>query len=261
MDGSRDSAESGPATPTGPKLGDAFGALLMECWEHGAAPGRVLEFIERDDGYLAGDDAARYFDGPGLWEPLNAWACAQAGGRVLDIGSGAGRHALHLQETGLDVVALDVSPLAGEVCRRRGVRNTVTGSVSDLPALVAGAFDSFLMLGNNLGLLADATSAPRILEALAAVAAGGAVIVGQGRDPYHTENSLHLAYHERNRRLGRMPGQVRMRVRHAELATDWFDYLFTSVEELEGLVDNTGWRLERYEAEGAGYVALLRRFG
>ncbi len=56
-----------------------------------------------------------------------------------------------------------------------------------------------------------------------------------------------------------MPGQVRMRVRHQALATNWFDYLFMSREELEGLLEGSGWRLERCQTEGASYVALLHR--
>lgn len=258
MDRPGDNHGTRPAIRNGPRSGDAFGALLMECWEHGAEPGRVLELIERDDGYLAGDDAARYFDRPDTWGPLNTWACEKAQGRVLDIGSGAGRHALHLQAAGLEVVALDISPLAAEVCRRRGVQRVVTGTVSDLGGQDAGCFDSFLMLGNNLGLLGDAENAPRILEALSAQAAPDAVIIGQGMDPYQTENPLHLAYHEWNRTRGRMPGQIRMRVRHEDLATPWFDYLFTSVEELEALLNGSDWRLEHCERDGASYVALLR---
>jgi methylase of polypeptide subunit release factors len=59
-------------------------------------------------------------------------ACAEARGRILDIGAGAGRAALYLQETGRDVVAPDVSPGAVDVCKRRGVRRTVIGTVEDL---------------------------------------------------------------------------------------------------------------------------------
>jgi len=85
-------------------------------------PGAVLELIERDDGFLDGADAARYFTGPDAWDALDRLACTEARGRVLDMGAGAGRSALYLQETGRDVVALDVSPGAVEVCQRRSVR-------------------------------------------------------------------------------------------------------------------------------------------
>jgi SAM-dependent methyltransferase len=243
------------------QLGDAFGMALMECWESGVEPWQVLELIERDDGYLEGNDASRYFVPPPLWGALDRWACAQVRGRVLDIGAGAGRHALHLQESGFDVVALDVSPLAAEVCRRRGIREVAVGTVSELQARGITGFDSILMLGNNLGLLRDHRHARRLLETLAALTFPGATIIGQGMDPYRTENPLHLAYHQRNRRRGRLPGQIRMRVRHKNMATAWFDYLFCSVEELEQILETSPWQLDRYEVEGAGYIAVLRRSG
>src|SRR2546421_12864751 len=97
------------AGPDGPWPGDAWGALLLACQEAGAMPGAVLELIERDDGFLEGADAARYFAGPDAWDALDRLACTEARGRVLDVGAGAGRSALYLQETGRDVVALDVS--------------------------------------------------------------------------------------------------------------------------------------------------------
>ena len=258
MEQQRDSTGAGAAAVTGPRTGDAFGAVLMACWERGATPSTVLEFIERDDGFLDAGDAAIYFSGPDDWGPLDRWACARAQGRVLDIGSGAGRHALHLQSTGREVVALDVSPLAGEVCRRRGVKQVMTGTVSELVRAGAGPFDSFLMLGNNLGLLAGAEQAPHLLESLAALAAPDAVIVGQGTDPYQTQNPVHHAYHERSRALGRMGGQICMRVRYQDMATGWFDYLFATVDELQSLLAGTAWRLEHVEVAAHHYVAVLR---
>ena len=135
----------------------------------------------------------------------------------------------------------------------------MTGTVADLVAQGAGPFDSFLMLGGNLGLLESAEKAGLVLETLARLAAPDARIIGQGLDPYRTDNPLHLAYHQRNRALGRMGGQIRMRVRHQDVATDWFDYLFTSIDELTGLLEGSPWRLDRYEMDGAGYIAVLRR--
>ena len=50
-----------------------------------------------------------------------------------------------------------------------------------------------------------------------------------------------------------------MRVRHQDLATPWFDYLFTSVDELRALLAGSGWRLEHGKEAGAHYIGLLRR--
>ncbi len=249
------------ASPTGPRLGDAFGALLLECWERGTTPGAVLELIERDDGYMSAGDAARYFAEADAWGPLDRWACAHTRGRVLDVGSGAGRHALYLQQAGHDVVALDVSPLAGEVCRRRGIRDVFTGTAGELAETGVEPFDTFLLLGNNLGLLQSAERTPALLAALAALARPDAVLLGQSRDQYRTDRAIHEQYHQRNRALGRMAGQVRIRVRHQDIATDWFDYLFTSLEELRSLLAGTAWRLEHHEVDGANYLAVLRCAG
>jgi Phosphotransferase enzyme family len=54
-----------------------------------------------------------------------------------------------------------------------------------------------------------------------------------------------------------IPGQIRMRVRHQNLATPWFDYLLTAVDELRALLDGTAWTLERHEIAGAGYLAVI----
>ena len=50
--------------------------------------------------------------------PLEQSALTMAKGRILDVGAGTGSHVLYLQEKGLDVVALDVSPSAIEVCKQ-----------------------------------------------------------------------------------------------------------------------------------------------
>ena len=155
-------------------------------------------------------------------------------------------------------MALDVSPLAAQIRRRGGVRQVMTGAVSDLRARGAGPFDPSLALGNNLGLLGGARGARALLGALDESAAPGAVIIGQGVDPYRTGNPPHLAYHERDRAPGRVPGQIGMRVRREDLATPWLDYLFTGVEEPGALPGGSSRRPERRETGGAGYVALLR---
>ncbi len=218
-------------------IGDAFGEVLLACQQAGGAAGVAYELIERSDGFLAVVDAARYFS----TDPDSAFELAR--GRVLDIGAGAGRASLALHDRGQDVVALDISPGATAVCRDRGVPATFTGSVYELAASGPAPFDTFLMLGNNLGLLGGPAEAPLVLEVLGAMAAPGARIVGETADPYTTTRPLHLDYHEQNRRSGRLPGQLRLRIRHERTVTPWWDYLFCTPDELEEVIAPTAWTL------------------
>jgi hypothetical protein len=115
--------------------------------------------------------------------------------------------------------------------------------VFELAASRPEPFDTFLMLGNNLGLLVGRVQAPSVLEALGAVAAPGARIVGETADPYTTTRAVHLDYHEQNRRSGRLPGQLSLRIRHERTATPWWDYLLCTPGELEEVIGPAAWTL------------------
>lgn len=239
-----------------PKTGDAFGLMLQAHLDGKPA----WELVERDDGFLNGGRPDHYFAAPPDWPAFERAMFDRLDGRTLDIGTGAGRFALALQERGVPVTGLDTSPAAIRVCAARGVRETVCASVHRHAVDAAGAYERFLLAGNNLGLLSSAEAAPGFLAALASMAAPGAIVVAQGSDPYTTDDPAHLAYHERNRSRGRMAGQLRLRVRHRAFATDWFDYLLLTPDELAELVRDTYWTVSEVDdSEPPGYVAVLRR--
>ena len=124
---------------------------------------------------------------------------------------------------------------------RDRVQKYTNGTVLDLARTDPATFDSFVMLGNNLGLLGGADQAPEFLAALASMARPGARIVGETLNPYITTDPDHLRYHEANRRLGRMPGQLRLRVRDGHVVTLWWDYLLCTPEELDAVLAPTRW--------------------
>lgn len=213
--------------------------------------------VERDDGNIGVTDVATYFASVEHWSPIEQAVCDHAVGRVLDVGCGAGRHGVVLAERGLEVVGVDASSGAVAVARQRGLR-AFEGRAADLPAAV-GRFDTILMLGNNLGLLGGVEQAQQVLHGLAEVANPRARILASTIDPHATSNAAHLAYHDRNRQQGRLPGQVRMRIRHGMLATTWFDYLFVSEPELRALLDNSPWRPSSFHHDAANYTVVLEQ--
>lgn len=167
---------------------------------------------------------------------------------------GAGRHALALQALGKDVIGLDPWPGAVEVARQRGV-DARLGSLGRPPAGL-GRFDTLLLLGNNLGLLQSRQQAPIVLEQLASLARPGARLLGTSTDPCSNDPD-HIAHQDYNSKQGRLPGQIRIRVRNSTLATAWFNYLLLSLDELQQLLHQAPWRMGTVQGQGCTYLAEL----
>lgn len=233
---------------------DAFGHQAFDFLQGS----EVHEIIERDDGFVdvsAGPQV--YFETFDRWPEFERRAMDYVRGNVLDIGCGAGRHALYLQENGFEVVGLDASPLAIEVCRLRGLRALVNRSVTQIDRSL-GTFDTLLMLGNNFGLMGGERRARWLLKRFRAITSSSGRIVAGTMDPYETDKAEHVAYHQLNLRRGRMGGQVRIRVRYRGFKGAWMDYLFVSRQELEALLDGTGWEVTgTIDGDDARYVAII----
>lgn len=235
---------------------DAYGHMLQDCLRGVQA----FEVDEREDGFVGAFEAGSMYLAPfSKWPPHQRRAMTKVRGRVLDVGVGAGRHALYLQERGHEVVGIDVSPLALEVCRQRGLKETRLLSLTQADASL-GRFDTVLMLGNNFGLFGGYRRARWLLRRLRGLTTPGARIVAESTDPYQTEVPGHLAYHRHNLERGRMAGQIRLRIRYQGHCTPWFDYLLASREEVAQIVQDTGWRVAHYyDSPGAAYVAVIER--
>lgn len=234
---------------------DAFGHML---WAHYRGE-KVFEIIERDDGYVDATDPSKYFSGYEDWPMIQKKAIEFVKGRVLDVGCGAGRHSIYLQNKGFDVLGIDVSPLAIKICELRGLKNAKVMAVEVLN-FKPNSFDTIIMLGNNFGLFGDFKKAQRLLKRFHKVTSRDALIIAETRDPYKTDNPAHLRYHERNRRRGRMGGQIRMRHRFRQYVGKWFDYLFVSKEEMKEILEGTGWTAEIFiEPEDSQYIAIIKK--
>ncbi|AJF70411.1 class I SAM-dependent methyltransferase [Streptomyces vietnamensis] len=239
-----------------PTSGDAIGHLLTRAWNVQGSPGQVFEIIERSDGFTGVCDAAEYFTPYEQWPEREQELLALCRGRVLDVGCGAGRHLLHLQQKGHTVLGVDSSSGAVEVCEKQGIPARL-GSAQALPC-DDSSFDTLLALGANLGLLGGREESLATLQEWARVAAPGAQILATGRDPYASKGPIHSAYHQANRDAGRMAGQLRIRIRSGALASPYFDYLYASLAELTDLLAPSPWALgHTIEDAYGGYGVVL----
>ncbi len=127
-------------------MNDIFGKALLD-YQHGdyTEDIRTETNISEEDilplPYLFRD----YSEMPNLEKT----ALDRSYGKVLDVGCGAGNHSLYLQEKGLDVIAVDTSEGAIEVCRLRGVKNAF---VEDILQLQDEQYDTILLLMNGSGI-------------------------------------------------------------------------------------------------------------
>ena len=96
---------------------------------------------------------------------LEQKALQLAKGNVLDVGCGAGSHALALQnERNLEVTAIDISENAVKACHHRGLKNVFVMHLLDLNP--STKFDTILLLMNGTGIFGTLKETDNYLQKL-----------------------------------------------------------------------------------------------
>ena len=235
---------------------DAFGRALQDHLA-GRTDGELL--LEVDDGrVIPAMPAAAFFLGPPEWSDDERRALRRAPlGPVLDLGCGAGRHALHFQSLGREVTAVDISPGAIDVSRARGV---VDARLQDLTVPPADRrWMTILLMCGNLGLAGDWQGTKALLADLASIADPGGVLIADSVDPTHMADEYSSQHRRRNEESGRHVGHARLRLRYQATVTPWWDLLNVPVGEVRSLVADTGWEVELHIAGGVDHYVVLRR--
>lgn len=217
---------------------DIFGNYLMDYF----MGKECYEITERDDGFISFTPIKRYFNGYSDWPVCERIGMKFVKGKTLDIGCGAGRHSLFLQRNGQNVVGIDHSKKALKVADLRGLKNTYMLDLDDLEK-INESFDTFLMLGNNFGLLEKPKKAQSFLSSLYNFSNDNAIILAGSKNPYKTDNEVTLNYLKKNKYNGKLPGQLKIRLRYRKKISDWFDFMLVSPKEMHQIFDKTGWEL------------------
>jgi SAM-dependent methyltransferase len=220
-----------------PGSSDAWGRALLDQLDQRDVAQPLLELDSGDVvPAMHPDWFFRPFEAWDWWEPELLSAVIE--GPVLDLGCGAGRVALHLQQLGFAVTAVDNSPGAVEVCRRRGVVDVRLGDLNDPPD--DHRWGAVLLLCGNLGLGGSWECNRTLLRRLSDLAAPNAVLVG---------DSVNF----------RGEGDLRLRIRYGGAVTPWWRQRNVKATEVPALVDGTGWRVERQFEDGDDHAVILRR--
>jgi len=214
--------------------------------------------IERDDGRVETLPVIDYLKPLLEWDDQERLGIQHAKGKILDIGCGAGRVLIHLQNCGHEVVGIDLAPGAVEACQKRGIKEVYQMSAADLKFSDA-EFDSIVMYGNNFGVLGDDDSIIKMLRTFHRITSDDGVIIAGSADVVKTDDKVHLDYHQMNLERNRPKGLIRLRVKYKNLVGEWGDLRLATPEEMIYLGEQSGWKLERKYQNGTPYVGILSK--
>ena len=223
---------------------EPLGRALLDHLE--GRPDRPIE-VSRSDGISYTIDRRGFFSVQGPLQALDIRALGEARGRVLDIGAGAGRHALALEELGREVLALDVSPLCVDVMRRRGVGDARRVDAFELRREDLGDFDTVLFLMQSAGIAGSVFGLERLLLSLRPLLRPGAQIL--------LDSSPLLGQPTGSRAAAE---GIDVRFSYDGYRGESFSWLYLDQESLREVARNLEWRCEILECvEGGEYLARL----
>lgn len=168
--------------------------------------------------------------------PELEWAALhQCRGRILDIGAGAGSHALALQEMKLDITALDISPLSTAVMQARGVSKVINEDFFNLNTETG--YDTLLLLMNGIGLSGT-------LSGLRLFLAKARTLLQPGGQLIFDSSDIAYLYDGKPPKSPEYYGEILYQYEYRRRRSDWFKWLFIDRKTLTNIATEEGWQIE-----------------
>lgn len=204
----------------------------------------------RADGVCFEIETEEYFTLSGQLEALDACAMEHCSGRVLDVGAGAGRHALVLQEQGCEVVAIDVSRLCVALCEERGVRDARVFDVLDLGlAAPLGQFDTIFFGMQTIGVAGGVDALGTLLTRLrASLLPGGRILADSSALREAWDGEVGDQSPER--------GEIVLSTRYRGWRGEPFPWLYLSARDFCTVAEGAGFEVEHLGAVPGGEYLL-----
>lgn len=175
-----------------------------------------------------------------------------ATGKTLDVGAGSGCHSLVLQERGIDVTAIDISPLSVEAMKERGVKKVLE---QDFFTLAGQQYDTILMLMNGIGIVGTLERLPEFFRQLDKILAPGGQVLCDSSDisyVFETEDGIielpdDMVYY----------GEHSFKMQYKDTIGEPFNWLYIDADTLREKAGRSGYAVE-VVAEGEHYDYLAR---
>ncbi len=229
-----------------------FGRAL-KAYHDGRTDAAVI--MRREDGFEVPMPVEAFFQGEANFTIFEANAVQLCRGTVLDIGAGTGKLSLAVQKHGCAVTAIDISPEAVDVMRKRGLTNV---SCVDAFAYHGGPFDTILLMGHGIGMVESLSGLGAFLAHVRTLIAGDGQLILDSLDVRRTRDPRHLAYHEMKRRAGAYEGEIRVQLAFEEMTGPFCGWLQVDPDLLKRYSETGGWRCSVLMAnDGGEYLAKL----
>jgi len=213
--------------------------------------------IRRDDGSFEFPENPHAYFKHGMYE-IEGKGMQYAKGVVLDVGLGAGRHALYFQKRGLKVIGIDSDRYCVKTAKARGVKTAFTENIFQPKHIRKYTFDTVWLGGNNLGIAGTVQKLPKLFRILEKLTSDDGVVLATGFEVEKTNNPNHLAYHKRQRKKGKYPGQMKIRIEYKSSIGEWFRWLHVSSKLLKEGLQKTSWKLQKLiRARDGHYLAII----
>jgi SAM-dependent methyltransferase len=224
---------------------DVFGTALTDQFLHNKA-----EILCLHNSYGEPEEMPLdvFFRTPEEMPELELIALDLCRGKILDIGAGAGSHALLLQQQKKDVTALDLSSGAVEIMKQRGVKKVLYG---DINAHTGQRYDTLLLLMNGIGLTSS-------LEGFRKFLLHAATLLNKGGQLLFDSSDIAYLYEDGNKPAADYYGQVSYRYAYKGQQDNWFNWLYLDSETLKTTAATAGWSCEILFDDGEDqYLARL----
>ena len=213
--------------------------------------------VRRDDGLEQSIPVRHFFRDASEFIPIENAALDLCRGHVLDVGAGSWLHSLVLQEKGVPVTSIDISPHAVEIMKQRGIRDA---HCTDIFEFQGGPYDTILLLGRGIGMVETIAGLDRFLAHVQGLVSADGLVLLNSLDVRVTDNPSNLAYLEANRKQGRYIGEHRLQFHFQEKTGPICGWLYVDPDTLNERAETANWRCNLILQEESGdYLAKLTK--